>query len=68
MTNNSVADAAVSEKAGNGGNGRKYRPGRIRERNREKILQAAEEEFAFFFKGYPHALIEFWVCLGVRSR
>ena len=26
--------------------GRSYRPGRIRERNREAILQAAEQEFA----------------------
>lgn len=51
MTNNSVADAPIKDKASKAAtprpsNGRKYRPGRIRERNREKILQAAEEEFA----------------------
>ncbi|MDO3721205.1 TetR/AcrR family transcriptional regulator [Marinobacter sp. chi1] len=39
-----------------GGNGRKYRPGRIRERNREKILQAAEQEFALH--GYRGATIQ----------
>jgi TetR/AcrR family transcriptional regulator len=56
MTNNSVADVAVSVEAGNSGNGRRYRPGRIRERNREKILQAAEEEFAL--NGYKGATIQ----------
>ena len=35
---------------------RKYRPGRIRERNREKILSAAEEEFAR--QGYKGATIQ----------
>ncbi|MFC4260899.1 TetR/AcrR family transcriptional regulator [Marinobacter lacisalsi] len=56
MTSNSVADAVVSAGDGNNGNGRKYRPGRIRERNREKILQAAEEEFAL--NGYKGATIQ----------
>ncbi|HCW91956.1 MAG TPA: TetR/AcrR family transcriptional regulator [Marinobacter sp.] len=56
MTNNSVADADVSPGEGNNGKGRKYRPGRIRERNREKILQAAEEEFAL--NGYKGTTIQ----------
>lgn len=56
MTNNSVADAPLSAHEDNHGNGRKYRPGRIRERNREKILQAAEEEFAQ--NGYKGATIQ----------
>ena len=56
MTNNSVAEAGVSAGAGKNGNDRKYRPGRIRERNREKILQAAEEEFAL--NGYKGATIQ----------
>jgi len=46
MTDLSVADARVSRKGAESGRGRKYRPGRIRERNREMILQAAEQEFA----------------------
>lgn len=56
MTTKSVADAAVSARAGTSGNGRRYRPGRIREQNREKILQAAEEEFAL--NGYKGATIQ----------
>lgn len=56
MTNNSVAEATASGKATKVGNGRRYRPGRIRERNREKILQAAEEEFAQH--GYKGATIQ----------
>ncbi|GGY73292.1 TetR/AcrR family transcriptional regulator [Marinobacter zhanjiangensis] len=56
MTKNPVADAAVSARVEDSGNGRRYRPGRIRERNREKILQAAEEEFAL--NGYKGATIQ----------
>jgi len=56
MTKNSVADIAVSDTASEGIKGRKYRPGRIRERNREKILAAAEEEFAL--NGYKGATIQ----------
>ena len=36
--------------------GRSYRPGRIRERNREAILQAAEQEFALH--GYKGTTIQ----------
>ncbi|SET09085.1 transcriptional regulator, TetR family [Marinobacter segnicrescens] len=54
MTKQPVADAPTHH--GNPGNGRKYRPGRIRERNREKILQAAEQEFAQH--GYKGATIQ----------
>ncbi|MGM0570245.1 TetR/AcrR family transcriptional regulator [Marinobacter sp.] len=54
MTNQTVADAPA--RASGSGNGRKYRPGRIRERNREKILQAAEQEFAQH--GYKGATIQ----------
>jgi TetR/AcrR family transcriptional regulator len=56
MTNNSVADDTAISDTGNDSNGRKYRPGRIRERNRGKILQAAEEEFAL--NGYKGATIQ----------
>ncbi len=56
MTNNPVAEAPVNGKDLKAGNGRKYRPGRIRERNREKILIAAEEEFAQH--GYKGATIQ----------
>lgn len=56
MTNNSVVEAEVSARDEKNGNGRKYRPGRIRERNREKILAAAEEEFAQ--NGYKGATIQ----------
>ncbi|MAM00149.1 TetR/AcrR family transcriptional regulator [Hydrocarboniclastica marina] len=45
MTYNPVADTPLEGTTIKAGN-RRYRPGRIRERNREKILQAAEEEFA----------------------
>ncbi len=54
MTKQPVADAPTRN--GHPGNGRKYRPGRIRERNREKILQAAEQEFAQH--GYKGATIQ----------
>ncbi|AHI31663.1 TetR family transcriptional regulator [Marinobacter salarius] len=54
MTKQPVADAP--SRIGHPGNGRKYRPGRIRERNREKILQAAEQEFAQH--GYKGATIQ----------
>ncbi|WP_111493384.1 MULTISPECIES: TetR/AcrR family transcriptional regulator [Marinobacter] len=37
---NEIGDAAEN------GRGRRYRPGRIREKNRERIIAAAEEEFA----------------------
>jgi len=43
MTNHTPSGVVEISRAGNG---RKYRPGRIREQNREKILQAAEQEFA----------------------
>lgn len=56
MTKNSVADSVASDKVGEGAKGRKYRPGRIRERSREKILIAAEEEFAL--NGYKGATIQ----------
>ncbi|MDO6443139.1 MULTISPECIES: TetR/AcrR family transcriptional regulator [unclassified Marinobacter] len=56
MTKNTVADISVSEKASKDEKGRKYRPGRIRVRNREKILVAAEEEFAL--NGYKGATIQ----------
>ena len=54
MTKQPVADAPTRN--GHPGNGRKYRPGRIWERNREKILQAAEQEFAQH--GYKGATIQ----------
>jgi len=50
VANESVADAAEAKIKV-----RKYRPGRIREQNREKILAAAEEEFAQ--NGYKGATI-----------
>ena len=59
MTNNSVADGAEITLSGGtvtDGKGRKYRPGLIRERNRGKILQAAEQEFAL--NGYKGATIQ----------
>ncbi|KAA1174474.1 TetR family transcriptional regulator [Marinobacter salinexigens] len=56
MTNNSVAENPVKETVDESAQGRKYRPGRIRERNREKILAAAEEEFAS--NGYKGATIQ----------
>jgi TetR/AcrR family transcriptional regulator len=56
MTNNSVAENPVKETVDESAHGRKYRPGRIRERNREKILAAAEEEFAS--NGYKGATIQ----------
>jgi len=56
MTNNSVADDTAVSHTGNDSNGREYRPGRIRERNWGKILQAAEEEFAL--NGYKGATIQ----------
>ena len=56
MTNHSVADTVVSEPAPDNGKSRKYRPGRIRERNRERILAAAEAEFAQ--NGYKGATIQ----------
>lgn len=56
MTNHSVADTVVSEPEPGNGKSRKYRPGRIRERNRERILAAAEAEFAQ--NGYKGATIQ----------
>eukprot|EP00163_Fabomonas_tropica_P030588 TRINITY_DN6997_c0_g2_i1.p3 TRINITY_DN6997_c0_g2~~TRINITY_DN6997_c0_g2_i1.p3 ORF type:complete len:230 (-),score=35.24 TRINITY_DN6997_c0_g2_i1:1051-1740(-) len=56
MSNNSVAESQVNGVLEDVGKGRKYRPGRIRERNREKILAAAEEEFAS--NGYKGATIQ----------
>jgi TetR/AcrR family transcriptional regulator len=56
MTNNPVAETSVADRGGNNGKARKYRPGRIRERNREKIIKAAEEEFAL--NGYKGATIQ----------
>ncbi|QSP96433.1 TetR family transcriptional regulator C-terminal domain-containing protein [Marinobacter salinisoli] len=56
MTDHSVADDGLEARDDPGANGRKYRPGRIRERNREKILLAAEEEFAL--NGYKGATIQ----------
>ncbi|MBB5321137.1 TetR/AcrR family transcriptional regulator [Marinobacter oulmenensis] len=56
MTKHSVADIPVSEPEPGNGKSRKYRPGRIRERNRERILAAAEAEFAQ--NGYKGATIQ----------
>lgn len=46
MSESSAAEARLPRKGNRSGQGRRYRPGRIRERNREKILEAAEQEFA----------------------
>ncbi|MBL1271252.1 MAG: TetR/AcrR family transcriptional regulator [Marinobacter maritimus] len=56
MTKNSVADSSVSDNGAGAEKGRKYRKGRIWVRNREKILVAAEEEFALH--GYKGATIQ----------
>ncbi|HBC36817.1 MAG TPA: TetR/AcrR family transcriptional regulator, partial [Marinobacter adhaerens] len=56
MTNNSAAESAIAVKKDSKEKGRTYRPGRIRERNRERILIAAEEEFAL--NGYKGTTIQ----------
>ena len=55
MTKKPVANESVADVAEAKIKVRKYRPGRIREQNREKILAAAEEEFAQ--NGYKGATI-----------
>ena len=47
---------SLSEQQNTSEAGRSYRPGRIRERNREAILQAAEQEFALH--GYKGTTIQ----------
>jgi len=56
MTNNSAAESAIAVKKDSKEKGRTYRPGRIRERNRERILITAEEEFAL--NGYKGTTIQ----------
>lgn len=46
MTLQSEAKLSQVEETTEKGRARRYRPGRIRERNRERIIAAAEEEFA----------------------
>lgn len=56
MKEQPVADGPGAIRTSQPVSSRRYRPGRIRERNREKILQAAEQEFAQH--GYKGATIQ----------